>query len=103
MSADKVLSSLSYLSLFFAPFLFPLIVFFLTKDQTRNHAKRAFLSHIIPSVLIIVAFIMMVIVDISTAEVSPFVFVLLLIVIGIVTLVMYIWNIVQGIKVLISD
>ncbi|WP_240322192.1 hypothetical protein, partial [Serratia marcescens] len=36
-------------SVFFAGFLFPLVVFFVTEDKdTKRHAKKAFLSHLIP-------------------------------------------------------
>ncbi|HZW68015.1 MAG TPA: DUF4870 domain-containing protein [Pseudogracilibacillus sp.] len=102
MAANKLLSSLSYFSLFFAPFLFPLIVYFLTEDDTKKHAKRAFLSHIIPAVLIVLAMIMIIIVDMNSIESSPILLILWLIVTAIITLVMYIWNIIQGIKVLIN-
>lgn len=102
MSADKILSSLSYFSLFFAPFLFPLIVYFLTEHETKRHAKRAFISHIIPLVLIVLAMIIIIIVDVNSVETSPIFLILWMIVTAIITLVMYIWNIIQGIKVLIN-
>ena len=48
----KALSGLSYLSIFFFPFLLPVIVYFASKDfETRRHAKRAFISHVLTIVL----------------------------------------------------
>lgn len=47
MKADNLLCSLCYLSVFFAPFLFPIIVFFLTTDDIRGHAAKAFWIHLI--------------------------------------------------------
>ena len=48
----KALSGLSYLSIFFFPFLLPIIVYFTSKDsETRRHAKRAFISHVLTIVL----------------------------------------------------
>jgi len=102
MSADKILSSLSYFSLFFAPFLFPLIVYFLTEHETKRHAKRAFLSHIIPFLFIAIAIISLVIVDVNSVEASPILLIFGLALIAIITFIMYVWNIIQGIKVLIN-
>ncbi|NQD52466.1 DUF4870 domain-containing protein, partial [Bacillus altitudinis] len=35
MRENKILSSLCYFSIFFAPFLFPIIVYFLGKDEVK--------------------------------------------------------------------
>ncbi|USB34215.1 DUF4870 domain-containing protein [Paenibacillus sp. YPG26] len=44
-----ILSSLCYFSIFFAPFLLPVIVWFISNDAVvRKHAGRALLSHIFP-------------------------------------------------------
>lgn len=49
METRKVLSALSYFSILFAAFIFPLIVFLASEDpDTKVHAKKAFLSHLIP-------------------------------------------------------
>lgn len=52
MFNPKTLSALSYVSILFAPFLLPIILFFVTKEkEVKYHAKRASISHLIPTVL----------------------------------------------------
>ncbi|WP_223070371.1 DUF4870 domain-containing protein [Paenibacillus caui] len=43
------LSALSYFSIFFAPFLFPIIIWAISSDAyTRRHSLRALVSHLFP-------------------------------------------------------
>ncbi len=52
MFNPKTLSALSYVSILFAPFLLPIILFFVSKEkEVKYHAKRASISHLIPTVL----------------------------------------------------
>lgn len=52
MDKSKGLSAIAYLSIFFAPFIVPVFLFFASKEQMiRAHAKRAFISHLIPIIL----------------------------------------------------
>lgn len=45
----QILSSLSYFSIFFAPFIFPIIVWIVARDEyVAKHSKRALLSHLFP-------------------------------------------------------
>lgn len=45
----QLLSSLSYFSIFFAPFILPVIVWIAVRDEyVARHAKRALLSHLLP-------------------------------------------------------
>ncbi|MFK0526116.1 DUF4870 domain-containing protein [Paenibacillus illinoisensis] len=45
----QLLSALSYFSIFFAPFLFPIIVWIVARDNyIEGHAKRALFSHVFP-------------------------------------------------------
>lgn len=116
MDNQRILSALCYFSILFAPFLLPLIVYFVSPTaEVKYHAKRSLLSHLIPVVLGIVGFIVLVIGSIAvfsttvdgTAEPStsfnfltaglPFLFIA---VYGILYLIVLIWNIIQGIKVL---
>ena len=107
MNDSKVLSALNYFSIFLAPFLVPLIIFFVSANPTvKYHAKRAFLSHLIP---VIAGIVMALIFFTSTAlglveeNVSGALFivwVLLMALYGILSLAVTIWNIVQGIRVL---
>src|SRR5699024_1321770 len=52
MTSDKFLSSLCYFSVFFAPFLFPIMVWILTKDEVRYHSGKALWTHIVPYICI---------------------------------------------------
>ena len=52
MENQKVLSAFSYLSVFIAPFVVPLVVYFVSKDsEVKRHSIRALISHLIPLVL----------------------------------------------------
>ncbi len=48
MKSDKLLSSLCYFSVIFAPFLFPIIVFFFSAGEVRSHAQKSLWIHIAP-------------------------------------------------------
>ncbi|MFD2209756.1 DUF4870 domain-containing protein [Virgibacillus halophilus] len=94
----KVLSSLCYFSIFFAPFLLPLIVYFVISDtEVRRHAKRALLSHILPFILIFVVIILAL--AMFDSNIAFAVIISGFVLSGIVYFVFFIWNIVQGIKV----
>lgn len=104
---NRILAALSYFSIFFAGFIFPLIVWLLSQNPfEKYHAKRAFISHllIIPGILLFFIGILVTFNVTPTADVSPalqggivlggmFLFIIL-------SIVLLIWNIVQGIKVL---
>jgi hypothetical protein len=105
METNKVLAALSYFSILFAGFIFPLVVYFVTDDSiVKKHAKKAFLSHLIPLIPIPLIFIV-VINDITgnQGEVFP---ILLIVAVGlsmILSLVVLIWNIIKGVKVLKTE
>lgn len=107
MNSNKVLASLCYFSVLFAGFIFPVIVYFVADDQeVKKHAKKAFLSHCIPAATIAIFIILGVTMgamhqysDISFLVGGGFVWVGFAIA-GIVNLVIVVWNIVQGIRVL---
>ncbi|WP_377887717.1 DUF4870 domain-containing protein [Alkalihalobacillus sp. R86527] len=95
MSVEKVMSSLCYFSVFFAPFLFPIIVFFVMRDEeVTYHAKRAVFSHLLPFASVIIAFIAIFGLDIGIVVFLSF------IVFGLLNVIVFIWNIVKGIQVL---
>lgn len=107
MNEYKTLSALSYFSVFFAPFLLPLIIFFVSSNEiVKQHAKRAFLSHLLPVVAGIVVFIVFVTgATFGSMEqtmgdgIYIFGFILMALY-GILSLAITIWNIVQGVRVL---
>jgi hypothetical protein len=104
METRKVLSSLCYFSVFFAGFIFPLIVYIATGDEvTKRHAKKSLLSHIIP--LIPTALLVFAILnDVAKMQDTIPTFTIVSIVILLVTwLVVIIWNIIKGVKVLVAE
>lgn len=104
METNKILSALSYFSIFFAGVLFPLIVFLISADKTvKSHAKKALVSHLIP--LIPVPFIVFSAIF-GIAEVQteiPVVFITSMIAMVILSVIVVIWNIVKGIQVLSKE
>jgi len=93
MKDYRLLSSLCYFSIFFAGFIFPLIVYFIVKDDdVKYHAKRALISHIIPLLTIISLII-------SLITLSPATIIGFVIIAVIMNFFIVVWNIIQGIKV----
>ncbi|MFC0273320.1 DUF4870 domain-containing protein [Metabacillus herbersteinensis] len=103
MATNRVISSLCYFSVFFAPFILPIAIYFIVDDEeVKNDAKKSLISHIIP-ILTLIGLVAMVIFS-SMANAGEGIFLSLFfggfIVVGILNLVVFIWNIVKGIKVL---
>ncbi len=95
MKDYRFFAALSYFSIFFAPFIFPIAVYFIVQDEeVRYHAKKAFISHIIPLITIVFAFI-----TLLSGSIGPFIG--LLIIFIFLNIVIYIWNIIMGIKLLL--
>ena len=104
METRKVLSSLCYFSIFFAGFLFPLIVYFASGDEgTKRHAKKSLLSHLIP--LIPTALMVFTILnDIFNLHDRVSAFTIISIVVLLLKwVVVIIWNIIKGVKILITE
>lgn len=115
MDNNRVLSALCYFSILFAPFLLPIIVFFIAHDEeVKVHAKRSLLSHLIPVGLGIIGFLILIAVSFQSMNMNyydpyadssgffwtaglPFIFMIVYI---IVSLIVTVWNIYQGVKVL---
>ncbi|GAA3622281.1 DUF4870 domain-containing protein [Secundilactobacillus similis] len=107
MTTRKVVNALSYISIIFAPFLFPIIVWFLSRDDPdmHHHAGRAAWLHLIPIVLTVIVLIISGVVGVATNDsvsTGGTAFFLLLLA-GIVDLVLYVYNIYFGLKILIRD
>lgn len=101
MDERKIIPAVGYFSAFFAPILIPIIIYFVFKDdKIRSHAKSALLLHIIPTVLTL-WIIISTISKVFTFDVGFGTIGLILLVI-IIDIVMYIWNLVKGIMVLIK-
>ncbi|WP_059172053.1 DUF4870 domain-containing protein [Bacillus sp. FJAT-27445] len=101
MDTKKILSGLCYFSIFFAPFLFPIVVYFVAEDSiTKEHAKKALLSHLIPFAAIPFA-LLGAVMGMGFDPGAGFGFAMLgMAVYGILSLIVIIWNVIKGIKVI---
>ena len=105
MDNSKALSALNYFSVFFAPFIVPIIIYFISPDpEVKRHSIRALLSHVIPFILGIILVVTLFIVGVFSMQVNGdnvlATWVLLVLGYGLLYLTIIIWNVVQGIKVL---
>ncbi|WP_019243020.1 MULTISPECIES: DUF4870 domain-containing protein [Bacillus] len=102
METNKVISALSYFSVFFAPLIVPIIIYFVSDDSfVKKHAKSSLISHIIPALYIpflIGAFIY----DVGQSSEFPAVFLIFMALFLILNIVIFIWNIVRGVKLLVK-
>jgi len=112
METRKVLAALAYFSIFFMGFILPAVLYFVSDDRyVKDHAKAAFLSHCIPVAAVVVAFVGMLATgvgafgiggSVEAAGVGTIVGMLLLFgAAALVSLVVAIWNVYKGIKVLL--
>lgn len=102
ISNRRLLSSLNYFSIFFAPFVFPLITIFVGETDIKIHGKQAFLSHCIPVALYAVLMTLFYLsAYISGAAEPNSIFVVTGVVfLMTISLSVIVWNIIRGIKVL---
>jgi hypothetical protein len=100
-NTNKIISALCYFSIFFAGFILPIAVYFIVDDrEVKTHAKRAFISHLIPLVTIpifVVGGIMS-----GIGDVFGIVIILGFLLTFLINIVVIIWNVVKGIQVLKS-
>lgn len=112
MSNSKLLSAICYLSIFFFPLFIPFIIYFITNEkEVKLHAKRSFISHIIPVILLLFGMFFFSLSMFSVEKrmldlidgrfflwsTAPFLFSLLY---SALLIVVYIWNGYHGIKLL---
>lgn len=106
MDTDKVLSALSYFSILFAGIIFPIVVYFVaTNGKVKSHAKKALLSHLIPFIPILVSGLIFIIGILSGTGEMVF-SIILFIGVGIsiiLSIVVLIWNIIKGVKVIQNE
>jgi uncharacterized membrane protein len=106
VDTDKVLAALSYFSVLFAGIIFPIIVYFVTTNSNvKSHAKKALFSHLIPLIPIPVVgliFIIGILSDVGQMMYSAFLFIGVGLSI-ILSVVVLIWNIIKGVKVLQNE
>lgn len=97
MPADKLLSSLSYFSVFFAPFLFPIIVWIVASGKVRHHAGKALWTHLVPYLCIFIGL------GASAMAWDSTVAFIIIAIFAVIGLYYFILNFVRGIKVLLED
>lgn len=101
----KTLSAVSYLSILFAPFILPIILFFVSKEtEVKRHAKRASISHLIPTVIgVVISFIALISLFTFNGSVynASFYsnFMIWISVYFVLSIAIVIWNLVQAVKV----
>ncbi|MFD0768786.1 DUF4870 domain-containing protein [Bacillus sp. CGMCC 1.60114] len=102
MKSNNILSSLCYFSIFFAPFLLPIIVYFITEDDVKYHAKKALWTHVIPYVILFGGFILSGAfgIGMGKAESIGVGVIVTYVIFAIVGIYYFVWNIVKGVKVL---
>jgi surface polysaccharide O-acyltransferase-like enzyme len=104
METRKVLSSLCYFSIFFAGFIFPLVVYFASGDQgTKAHAKKSLFSHLIP--LILMPFVVIAVLNdsVNIQNEIPTFTIISIVAFALTGIAVTIWNIVKGVKVLLAE
>ncbi|MDO7906913.1 DUF4870 domain-containing protein [Paenibacillus sp. JX-17] len=95
----QILASLCYFSIFFAPFLFPIIVWIAARDAyVSSHAKKSLFSHFIgfAAVLVFIARFFLILFNAGT----PGSFWTTFWVCGVVYAASFVYNVVLGFKVL---
>ncbi|AJS57875.1 DUF4870 domain-containing protein [Paenibacillus sp. IHBB 10380] len=102
MKGNKILSSLCYFSIFFTPFLFPLIVFFVAEEDVKYHAKKALWTHLIPYAALIAGLVASGVIGLSTQTETAMVMGIIVayIIFAVIGVYFFVWNILKGIKLL---
>lgn len=102
MKGNNILSSLCYFSIFFAPFLLPIIVYFIGEDDVKYHAKKALWTHIIPYAILFGGLAVSGAFGISMGESTSvgFGIITTYVIFAIVGIYYFVWNIVKGVRVL---
>ncbi|WP_462411011.1 DUF4870 domain-containing protein [Neobacillus sp. Marseille-QA0830] len=104
MDSRKILSSLCYFSIFFAGFIFPLVVLLASNDViTKQHAKKSLLSHLIPLFCLPLIALIFIFEFVGLGNDIPVFSIISMAALGIISLIVVIWNIVKGVKVLLSE
>ncbi|MEW9675173.1 DUF4870 domain-containing protein [Lentibacillus sp. L22] len=100
MKADKLLSSLCYFSVFFAPFLFPIIIYILASGNVRHHAGKSLWTHLVPYLSLFIG-IGALVLNINVGnQTTMLIIICVFTAIGVYYLIL---NFVRGIKVLIEN
>lgn len=109
MTKERIVNSLSYLSILFLPVLFPVIVWAVTRDQPAMHkvAGQAFLWHILP---VLAGLVFLAIVGVvyffqgngGHAGMAGGFAMIFMALTGLIAIGSYLWSLIQGIKYLVQ-
>lgn len=102
-TTEKLLAFLSYFSVFFAPVLFPLIVWLVAPQPVSTHGKKALIYHILPTVFSIIAFACFMVLFNTSGAVMTTLLVIVIIITIVGSLYYLVYNLYAGIKVLVVD
>jgi hypothetical protein len=101
METKKIISSLCYFSVLFVGGIFPLVVYFASdENEVKTHAKRAFFSHIVPLITIPIAIFAAFLGITGNGTAMLYFIIPAVLICALLTFIVLIWNIIQGIKVL---
>src|SRR5699024_11666873 len=97
LKAENILSSLCYYSVFFSPFLFPIIIYSLASGETRYHPGRSFWTHIVPYLAILIGSVVL-----AMNFDNHMVILITVIICAVISVYYFILNLIRGISVLIG-
>ncbi|GGE72387.1 DUF4870 domain-containing protein [Priestia taiwanensis] len=102
MKGNNILSSLCYFSIFFAPFLLPIIVYFIAEEDVKYHAKKALWTHLIPyiAIAISIGITLALAPNFMNETTNAIIIIGSFTIAGLISVYYFIWNIVKGVKLL---
>ncbi|MGW7977606.1 hypothetical protein BU110_00610 [Staphylococcus shinii] len=101
--SEKILAALSYFSVFFAPILFPIIVWILANKPVSTHAKKSLAYHILPYILIFVGVGLIGLSESNSNNALGITLIVIAVIAFIGAIYYVIYNLYCGIKVLLKD
>lgn len=97
----KLVNALSYFSILFAPVLLPLIVWIVaTERDLKNNARNAFWLQTIPTLFAIISVIVVSVIGLTTGNTNTvgWITILLFLVFGVLSVVLFVYDLVLGVK-----
>ncbi|WP_437272693.1 DUF4870 domain-containing protein [Staphylococcus succinus] len=101
--SEKLLAALSYFSVFFAPILFPIIVWILSDKPVSTHAKKSLAYHILPYILMIVGGVLIGLSESDSNNALGITLIVVAVIAFIGAIYYVIYNLYCGIKVLLKE
>src|SRR5699024_10055926 len=97
LKAENILSSLCYFSVFFSPFLFPIIIYILALNETIYHAGRSLWTYLVHYLAILFCFVIL-----ALNFDNQMVILIKVIICAVISVYYFILNLIRGISVLIG-